>query len=346
MNKSISLLTLFILNSFLAITLCHGTNSVNNIDDKTFSIYDHGLNMKIATYNLPTGWRIDHRIITATNDYTRFFKSYKFDFHGNKKEVIRNFEPVKFCPAIGESLPKTWHRTMVQQLEPFGKFAGGELTQTSWGRYIFPQFENVPGLQLVESFVTGYRNGQAFEGVCIGFLAYGEYASLFNGVIILSPKGQLQATADKYIRMNNSKRDNPQYTRKIQQLNQQKNNQYVNYAQQIMRSRKQQFDAWQRAHKSAVDAYSSSNAAFNKYLKGGSSGSSSNGPYTPQDGFNDSVQGVTSFDDAYLGYRVKKNGFYDYWYTDGFGNYHGTNDPGFDPSTLGSNWKRAYPVQN
>lgn len=315
---------------------------------QSVSIYDQGLNMKISTYTLPQAWQVDHRIVTTTSDYTRFFSFYKFDFLGSGGEVIRNFAPVKFSPYLGESVEKIWHRTIVQQIEPFGRFEGGQLTQSYYGKYLFPQLANYPGIQLVESNISGYRNGKAFEGVCIGFLAYGNYASQLTGIIIISAKGKLNATLEKYRQINQSKRENTAYTHRINQINQQKNQQYVNYSQRIMSNRQAQFDSWQKSHQAAVNAYSQSSAAFRAHLRGSSatSSASSNGPFSTQDARNNHIQGVTSFDDAYLGYRVKKSGEFDYWYTDGYGSYHGTNDAGFDPATLGSNWHRAYPVGN
>lgn len=343
-NSLISFSILFFLS--LCFTSCLQANNTEDFA-KRVDIYDHGINMQISTYQLPYGWKVDHRIVTATQDYTRFFKSYKFDFLGPKKEVIRNVAPVSFCPYLGESVDEVWHQTMVQQLQPFGKFSTGPLLKGYYGKSLFPELANYPGIKLIESHVSGYRNGRAFEGVCIGFLSYGDYASQLNALIILSPKGQLQNTMKTYLVIRQSKQENRQYTQYITRLNQQKIQYYLKNQKTIKDQRERHFNEWQERNREAVAAYSAANRSFNDYLKGNYSGGNSNrnGAYSTQDAFNDHVKGTTSFDDSYLGYRVAKQGNYNYWYTDGYGNYYGTNDPGFDPNTLNGSWRRAQPVR-
>jgi hypothetical protein len=334
MLLSTSLLTLHLFSSFKS-DETHAADTVN--------IYDKGVNMKISSYTLPQGWKVDHQIATAINDPKRFFSTYKFDFLSSKGEVARNFAPIKFSPAFGQPLEKFWPQTMSQLLQPFGRFSSGQVSQAYYGTYLFPEAANIQGLQMIESYVSGTRNGKAFEGVCIGFLAYGQYTSQITGVIIVGPKGQFNATFETFQRIHRSKRENPQYKQRVNQINQRK----IQSHQKVMRDRQAAFNRRQASYQELANAYSRDNAAFNEYLKGSSSSSSSSyGSYSTQDAYNDNIQSVTSFNDSYFGHRIKQNGHYDYWYTDGFGNYHGTNDAGFDPNSLQGNWSRAYPVNN
>lgn len=306
-------------------------------------LYDAGLQMNISTYYLPEGWQIDADIRTTKTDYTRFYSRYKFDIHGTAGEVVRNVAPVRYTPYLGESTQKVWHQSLVQQLAPFGQFQGGQLTQSDYGSYLFPELVNIQGIQFIQSYVHGTRNGRAFEGLCIGILFYGEYSAMFSSVLILSPKGFWEQTVENYRWIRINKVDNPQYQQTVARLNQQKNQKSSQNAQLYMSVRQQQFDSWQKSHQATVNAYAQSNAQFNQYLKGDYS--SGSGQMNSNEAFNNYLQDVTAFDDSYLGYRVKQSGHYDYWFTNGSGEYYGTNDPGFDPYHLGSDWARTYPVR-
>lgn len=328
--------------ALLALHLFSGFTTDNTESNSTVNIYDRGLNMKISSFRIPKGWKVDHHIVSALNDPNKFFTDYKLDFLSSRGEVARNFAPVKFSPAFGQPLQSFWPQNIRQLMQPFGQFSASQPTQAYYGKYLYPEAANIQGLQMIESSVSGTRNGQAYEGICIAFLAYGSYVSQMTGVIIIGPKGQFNNTFETVRQMFQSQQKNPQYTQRINQLNQRK----MQMNQQVMRQREMAFQRGQASYKALAQAYDRDNASFNAYLKGSSSSGSSYGSYSSQDGFNDHLQGVTSFDDSYYGHRIKQNGEYDYWYTDGFGNYHGTNDPGFDPASLQGSWKRAYPINH
>ena len=307
------------------------------------SVFDQSLNMRISTYSLPTGWSIQQNIATNTNHPTQFFDQYQLDFLSQYSEVVHNFDPISFCPYLGETVELIWHRTMVQRLSRFGTFHGGEIHASYYGKYLYPELANTPGIQIIESYVKGTRNGQSFEGVCIGFLAYGDYASSINGLIILSPEGYLDQTVQSYATILSDVDRNTNWTNKFNQICQKKRQAYVDYTQKIMNYRAKVYRQWQQSNQAYTQAYSRYNSSFNEYISGKSTSSNHN-TYTVQDEYNDHIQGVTSFDDSYLGYRVKQEGEYSYWYTDGAGNYYGTDDPSFDPNSLQGTWVRAYPV--
>jgi len=58
----------------------------------------------------------------------------------------------------------------------------------------------------------------------------------------------------------------------------------------------------------------------------------------------DSINETTSFFDESTGSRVTQDGQYDYWATDGQGNYVGSDDPNFDPNALEGNWQAVVPL--
>lgn len=301
------------------------------------SIYDEGAKMNTGTYTLPAGWQADYKIATDLQNFSQFFHYYKFDFVGPKKEVVRNVAPVEGGASIQQVLPAT----MQQQLSPLGQFQTGNWQPSQYATYLFPQLSGNSGIQAIECPVSGYRSGQAFEGLCIALVSNVGNSSSFTAVIILAPQHRLQQTVQTARQIFSSKQENPQYTRLLQQ----KRQRYVSQSQQMMNQRQQQFDQFQQNMRDLSDARSRNNASFNAYLRGGQgSGGTSNGNYSNNDKFNDYLKETTSFDDGYYGHQISVQGVYDHWYTDGYGHYYGTNDPSFDPASLNGYWKKVTPL--
>lgn len=318
-------------------------SALSGFGQRQVSVSDEGARMQIATYTLPYGWKVDHKIAIDQQNFSRFFHYYKFDFHGPNQEVIRNVAPVQYSPLTGSSRDQALMTTLSQQMGALGNFRWGQWTAGQSAYYLFPQLAYVKGLQVYEIPLSGTRNGKAFQGVFIAMISDGGYGGSFNGLIVLSPQNRLQQTLGSARQIFASKRENSRYS----QLFQAKRQRMQTAHQQEMARRQGEYDAHQKQMQGLYDARSRDNHAFNDYIKsrGQGNGGNANGPYTSQDGFNDHLKGTTSFDDTYFGHRISVQGNYQYWYTDGFGHYHGTNDAGFDPNSLQGHWYCTNPVR-
>ena len=312
-------------SSFLLLSSTFGTG---------VSLYDYGLKMNIATYQLPAGWKVNQKIVTDLYNDHRFYSDYRCDFLGPRGEVISNVAPIRFSAVLGQPLQQAWQVALQQRLAQFGKFQLGPRSASRYYRHVFPQLAHWSPQVFAESYVTGYRNGQAFEGICIGIIANG-MTGQFTAQIILAPKGKFNSLIQTLQQINASKRDNPQYQSRITQLNQQKN-QRVSARHQAFMNQQRVIYNQHRARLAAIRSTSSSStvASGNAY-----------GTYSVQDAYNDHIKGTTRFDDEYLGYRVPVDGQYDRWFSDGLGHYLGSNDPSFDPASLGGSWQQVQPVR-
>lgn len=131
---------------------------------------------------------------------------------------------------------------------------------------------------------------------------------------------------------------NPQWLQARQQIKANVMEQMNAGHQQRMAANNASFRASQEAHKQTQAAYQASNDAwYDRNLGAGSQ-------YNSSAAFNDAITGHTSFNDPYSGHQIKQEGHYNYWYTDGQGEYYGTDDASFDPSSLQGNWQNVQPL--
>jgi len=108
--------------------------------------------------------------------------------------------------------------------------------------------------------------------------------------------------------------------------------------QSRMASNQAAFDAQQRAHRETQAAYQASNDAwYDRNLGAGST-------YNSSASFNDAITGHSSFNDSYSGHQIKQEGHYNYWYSNGQGEYYGTDDASFNPASLQGNWQSVQPL--
>src|SRR5690606_37463974 len=109
-----------------------------------------------------------------------------------------------------------------------------------------------------------------------------------------------------------------------------------------MAQQRAQFNAHQQNMASMRESFDQHNQAWRE-RNFGSGGSSS---YSGNASVIDAITGYTSFSDPYTGQQIKKEGNYNYWYTNEFGEYHGTDDPNFKPGNhYSGNWKSIQPLK-
>jgi len=119
------------------------------------------------------------------------------------------------------------------------------------------------------------------------------------------------------------------------------NEQITNHRNQILKSNAA-FMNDQRRHYTSMQGMINQRRAPRSSISSSISSSSS---YGVSSAINDNLRGTTSFEDPHYGHVINEFGHYDRWFTDGSGNYHGTNDPTFEPiRDLGANWGATSPM--
>lgn len=208
---------LFILAAGVLILTFNQSHASTPSSSVEVTVMDHGLDMAIATYTLPPGWKIDQDIVTdaLTGKSTR----YKLDILGPHGEIIRHLLPVLYGDALGD-FTHVWQKTARHALlditsdVTFGQpETDGDLIRK---RRTIPSFEQDAAQAGVENIyevnVTGTRKDKPYAGK---LLLYHSPPKGGLGVILpeilLGPADLLTQTIEIYLKMTASLKENVQY---------------------------------------------------------------------------------------------------------------------------------------
>jgi len=145
-------------------------------------------------------------------------------------------------------------------------------------------------------------------------------------------------TIDTDIKIGESAKANPQYQQAQQQISQRA-------SRQRMRANQQQFDSHQRMMKDRYRSNDQQNQQWMNNFRNDNAGSAGSNGYSGQDAYIDSIHERNTFYDPDSGQNVSRDGQYEQNYTDGLGNYYGTNDPSFNPNSLQGDWQATEPLR-
>ncbi|MCC5941326.1 MAG: hypothetical protein JJU37_07260 [Balneolaceae bacterium] len=305
------------------------------------SFFDRGLQMEVGSQTIPSGWSVNHDIFT--NPQTGSFDRYFTELIGSNGEVVRSLGFDMYGQLIGQNFDQTWKRALQNTLR-------GDLQNLSVGT--INRSETIPRSKsyrelLQQGFnadpfeveIAGTRNGVRYKGqfqiinVQIPGRGHSSQDGMIGTQLILSPENLLAQTIETLIEIDNSFIKNPQHQQRVQQISQANFQQNQQQHQQRMSAQRNQFAEQNRQW---------SENFFGSWDTGSSSGGSS---YSTNDQFLDAITGHSTFDDPHTGYQRQVEGHYRYNYTDGVGNYYGTDDPAFDYRSLQGNWQPISPLR-
>lgn len=201
---------------------------------------------------------------------------------------------------------------------------------------------------IVKMTFGAFRKNVSYKGqlsaVKLGAITHSDYTSIKYGSIIggfiLAPEAIFeQALAEDGLFQFEV---NPEWDQRRSQIIDMETQRMAQAHQYRMAQQKQQFNAHQQNMASMRQSFDQQTQAW--YDRNfGPSGSSS---YSGNAAVGDAITGYTSFNDPCTGHQIKKEGHYDYWYTNEFGEYHGTNDPNFQPGQhYSGDWKPIQPLK-
>lgn len=331
------------------------------------TVTDQTLNMPMATIQVPGGWQLHQDIASNPNGagYLKFLLALE-----NPEGEIHGYLPFSMAYATtnyyGQATGVDFEQLMTYLMhycsQPFlEKFSQGpiisdqEELMSENGKAV-QEFAKALAMQsinmgahaqaeadIVKMNFTAYRKSIPYKGKLhaakMGAITqYDANMSQNHGFILgsftLAPEPLFGKAAARDTDSFMPVELNPQWDQKRLQIMEQSH-------QQRMAQQKQQFDAHQRNMASMRQTFDQQNQAW--YDRNfGPSGASS---YSGNAAVADAITGYTSFNDPHTGHQIKKEGHYDYWYTNEFGEYHGTNDPNFQPEQhYSGNWKPIRPV--
>jgi hypothetical protein len=347
---------------------------------KRVAVIDQSLNMPMGTVHVPQGWTLQQDIASNTQgggylkyllalespsgeafiilpslvNYSVMQDPYSGQVFGSSFEQtlfqlaqyqlqnrIDQFSLGEMRPVAGAEKGEVYQRTLLNQQRSID-----QQNQMSVSYGMPPSLQVDMGLFQIE--IQGIKNGKAVTGVLnvfkSGTMDHNPQQPSSNGFIFGSI---VLSTHRSYEELAGIKEDimklqiNPDWDRQKAQIIDRLTQRSSQNHQFNMASRERQFQQHQNTIKQTQDVYDQQNQAWMD-RNFGPNGSSS---YSSHDAFIDGViTGNTTFNDPYTGHQIKKEGHYDYWYTNESGEYKGTNDPSFDPNSLQGNWNAISPV--
>lgn len=343
-------------------------------------VMDKGLNMPFCTITVPDGWTLVHDIVS--NTYTDGFLKFIL-YLENPQGEIRGLMPPLFKYAVyqtpmspqpsGVSFEQAIYDLVSHQLQPVvGSFSMGQTSlnaEAMENPELKPLFERtrqdvqsanqsymMSGMQgnsqadlgVFQTEIEARRNNQPFKGLVtaikvgrIESTPYMQSSSGFSfGVFFLAPSERFEQLKEEKEPLLTYQL-NPDWDKQKSRIIDKDTQQMSRNHQANMNARQQQFNQHQQNMRETQQLYDQQNQAwYNRNF--GPNGSSS---YSGNQAFIDgAITGQTTFNDPYSGFQIRQDGHYDHWFTNEFGEYKGTNDPNFDPSSLPGNWTPIKPV--
>jgi|GEM_PF-3538094 len=310
-------------------------------------ITDRGLQIPMGTYHLPEGWQVFQSIAFDPNTGKQM--EYKLDMLGPKNELIRGFPITEYGPFHGRNFEDSWKNPVVQSLNhqmsslSIGQIRPSQRMQNSRiFRETSAEFSSQGmRLQALEVPFSGIFQGMDYKGMA--FLTTTEIpmmhgTGMLSYSLITAPAEIFETALITKFQIDDSYQPNPQHRQRIRQLLQQS-------TQQAMASNQASFEAHQQRMATMRQGYDAHNKQWSDIFFGSGWETSTGSGYSSHDSFIDAITGHTTFDDPHSGFQIKTEGHYQYNYTDGMGNFYGTDDPNFNPNTLQGNWQYIEPVR-
>jgi len=291
----------------------------------TVNVYDQGMQMNICSYQVPKGWTLNQYISTNPWNVSDPFTAYFLEFSGPDMQNIRGLKPRIYNTWLGQSLDMVWKQSFIESYQETAFYLQLGPIQTNPEVLRMMDAKAYVGQAVgLERRVQGQLQGRQIEGVSYAVIMGDQMIASIFATVILSPQGKLDHALETYHQINASRKENFAYTMAINQVSQAYWTQSSTFQGQ---TKPPQDYSWPHDY----DGSSS-----NKYIEDS---------YSSHDAFIDYLTESTTFLDPYSGQEVSQDGHFTYWYTNKLGDYYGTDDPSFNPYSLGSNWEEIKPLR-
>jgi len=332
-------------------------NNVQNGGDQMVSLMDRGVGVPVGNILVPKGYQLQYDLFTNTQTgaYDRFW----IELNGLSGEMLRGVAKMVYNRYNGQDF-----QAICRQLVPYGV---SDLSNVQYGE------ANLDQARMNEPNVQQYRQKLLAQGMDLQVIAL-PFSAVRNGVqvrgryeivhqifgnsnqstggfinmrLMLSPPAVFDKLMADVKRFDDAYQPNSQHDQLLAQIIDRQTDQNTMAHNQRMANQKQQFDAHQQKMQGIYAANDARNAQWmSNFRQGWSTNTgSSQTEYGQHESFLDAITERTSFDDPHLGQKVHRDGNYNHWYTDGNGQYHGTDDHNFQPQSLGNNWQSIEPLK-
>lgn len=335
------------------------SGNTESLSDKRVTLLDRGLNVPVGSILVPQGFQLQYDLFT--NPQTGVYDRYFVELFSNKGEVLRGIANTSYYTTQGHNFQNVCEYFIQNGLSDINNVQVGNfqmdakrMNREDYRKIIAQSRANGMELQIWEMPFIGARNGVNVKGrvevihrVYNGFNGQ-SVGGHVNVRLMLSPTNLYDNLLTEIERFDAAYQPNQQHDQLLSQIIDRRTEQMTAQHNQRMASQQQAFDAHQQKMKGIYAANDAANAQWmSQFRQGWSTNGSSSGSngYTQHESFIDGIRETTTFNDPYSGYNVQQDGNYDYWYTNGTGDYHGTDDPSFNQYSLGNDWQAIEPLQ-
>lgn len=333
----------------------------------TITLYDKGLQMPRGTYEIPEGWSLRQNI--ATDPTSGQPTANQVEIRSDQGDLIMALPRGVYNASMGPPFQLTWQRLAHSALQNnFQQIRFGQprpsasLMKNDEVQQVAHQMaQDGYRFQAVEVPISATRDGATFNGL-LQFAhltpasAPFQLGVIYQGTITLAPQGRLDRVLKTKQRIDASFVSNPTYQQRIARITQRARARDKAFSDQQMaastaahqarmRDQKAMFDSSQRNIADMNRMRDQQHEQFMQQLGGGAADAGQGGGgYDGQAAAVDQIWGRQSFNNPDTGQVQSMDGQYKYNYTDGYGHYHRTNDPNFDPASLPGDWRPTDPL--
>lgn len=357
----------------LATELTKSSSEEERLNLKRVDIQDQALNIRMLSINIPEGWTLHQDIASNPNGsgYLKFLLAlespegeiqgllplmmnyHSFVMNGQHHGVyFDDLIPYLMHYCSQPFLEKFTPGKMIPDQEALASTEGEQIKAFAMNyAQMASQAVGIPAtvdFDMVRMEFSAFRKNVPYKGLIkaskVGVINQNPYMTSKNGVIMgfftLAPEKLFAQASQREIDM--QLEINPQWGQKRSEIIDLETRRMSQDHQARMAQQRAQFNAHQQNMASMRESFDQHNQAWRE-RNFGSGGSSS---YSGNASVIDAITGYTSFSDPYTGQQIKKEGNYNYWYTNEFGEYHGTDDPNFKPQNhYSGNWKPIQPLK-
>ncbi len=316
--------------------------------DKWVDAVDQGFNLPIYKEKIPSDWEQQNKI--ATNMQAGGYQFYLRDVYGPNDELVRDLGNATYNSYFGTSLDNIIQQVVQQTVQQpqFGQSRQSPFMEGLQEVQVKRRMYESQGMQLqtFEIPFKGQHEGKPMEGVLyVMNLPFPQMqgAGFVEIEMVVAPTEAFASAIRIGEAILSSREFYEEYNQKKNQHTQMAMQRSNQSHQQRMAQRQASFNAHQQRMQSMSAASDARHQAFMNDLRSTPTTTGTSG-YSSHNAFIDQIHEQTTFQDPYSGHQIQQSGQYDYWYTDGLGNYHGTNDPSFNPHSLQGNWQSIQPM--
>lgn len=319
--------------------------------DQQAVLMDTGLELPFASFTVPAGFQLRYEI--ATNPQTGQYDSYFIELENAAGSLVRMPGELTYAAhqgtAIQPSVVYLFSRSVqdITDME-FGEMVDHpELLAGPIGQRSIPALRALGmELQAWRMPFQGRRGDALLQGRAEVLHSYNpdhEGIGTVTVRVLMCDASQINHLLAAVALMDRSFQRNPQHQQTVVAIHNQVMRQMTEDHQRRMANQQQVFDAHQQRMRGIYAANEAQNRQWREnFFNSWNTGAGGEAGHSFNEAWRDALTGQTTFNDPATGQQVKRDGHYNHWFTDGAGNYQGSDDSSFNP---GQGWQRIEPVR-